>query len=216
MFFFSLNQKFKNTIFFVLLTNILFNFFSCASAQEIQRVNKFVFDTAPLNLEETTEIADRIFAGVCTKTEKIKNDIVSGLPVIKYTFKVTDGIKGAEDKSEISFKQWEALSNDNSHYTEGEKYLLFLYPDSRKGLTSPVGFAQGQFEVKKDPYSKIESVKNRLGNLGLITNIVTKKRVFISGDAELSNYLNKSSENGDFIRYADLIKAVKHLVKEKQ
>ncbi len=216
MFSFSLNQKFKSLTLFILLISVLSAFFNNAFAQEIQRVNKFVFDTAPLNLEETTEIADRIFAGVCTKTEKIKNDPVSGLPVIKYTFKITEGIKGIKDKSEISFKQWEALSNDNSHYTEGEKYLLFLYPDSRKGLTSPVGFAQGQFEVKKDPYSKIESVKNKLGNLGLTTNIVTKKRVFINGDAELSNYLDKSSESGDFIRYTDIVKAVKHLVKEKQ
>jgi hypothetical protein len=36
----------------------------------------------------------------------------------------------------------------------GEELILFLYGDSSRGLTSPVGFGQGKFKVIRDKGGK--------------------------------------------------------------
>ena len=199
----------------VFLLSLFLLLISCrpAFAGKVERVNKFVFDTVPLNIEEITESADRIFSGVCLKKEAIKND-PSGVSVIKYTFNIAEGIKGVKDKTTISFKQWASLGSDST-YTEGQKYLLFLYPDSRKGLTSPVGYLQGNFEVKKEVNSDNEIIKNKMGNIGLLRNVSTQKRVILE-DENLHDYLDSSSEQGDFIRYKDFVRAVEYLVEKNK
>ena len=204
----------KTKTVFLSATLLVVVFCGQAFAGEVQRVNKFVFDTIPLNLEEITESAGTIFSGIPIKIEKFDKDPISGLPVVKYTFKITEGIKGVKNKKTISFKQWATVARE-SNYIEGQKYLLFLYPDSKKGLTSPVGYLQGHFEVKKEIGSENEVVKNKVGNAGLLRNLATQKRVILN-DQNLHDYLDASSEQGDFVRYKDFVKAVKYLVEKKQ
>lgn len=209
MFLFFAKRK-ATRVFFV----FSFIFMSClwpAFAGEAERINKFVFDTVPLNLEEITETAGRIFSGTCLKAENI---IENDLSVVKYTFKITEAIKGTEEKEIVSFKQWASLGKDAA-YTEGQKYLLFLYPESRKGLTSPVGFLQGQFEVKKDPTSGAEAVRNKFGNVGLTKNILTEKTINLN-NYKLNAYLEDASDNGDFIKYKEFVTAVKTLAGNKK
>lgn len=202
----------KHFLFFATLISFLF-LINVAAAQEIQRVNKFVFDTVPLDLQELTDTADRIFTGVCTNVEKVDKDPIAKLSIVKYTFKIVDKIKGLEGKSTVTFKQWGVLSSD-SNYLIGKKYILFLYPNSEKGLTSPVGYLQGQFDIRKDK-SNNEIVKNKSGNIGLTRSIVTRKRIVFRQDSELNDYIDKCSQESDFIRYKDFVKAVKYLIGNK-
>ena len=175
---------------------------------------RFVFDTVPLNLEELTNEADRIFAGLCTDIEEIENDPESGLSVVKYTFRITEQIKGLDDKDEITFKQWSKTTSDFS-YEVGTKYILFLYPDSELGLTTPVGFLQGQFNVnKKGLLRKKEVVSNRMMNKGLSRNLKTQKRLRVEDNAFLDEYINECSEIGSPIRYKEFVDTVKYLIKK--
>ena len=176
----------------------------------------FVFDTLPLNLEEITSASDRIFAGICTGAEEIEEDLESKLPVFKYTFKITEAIKGLNGKEEITFKQWKPTTNGAS-YEIGEKYVLFLYPNSERGLTSPVGFLQGQFEIQKKGFiRRSEVVRNKSNNRGLNRNLKTQKKVIINEDNYINDYVESCSELGIPMRYQEFVKAVRYLSKREK
>lgn len=183
-----------------------------SSKPKIER--HFVFDAIPLNLEEITDAAGRIFVGNCTNIEEIENDSESKLPVIKYTFKITEGIKGVDNKEEIAFKQWQPTVRGAS-YEIGKKYILFLYPNSDRGLTSPVGFLQGQFEIeKKGLIRRKEVVRNKLNNKGLSRNLRTQKKISIEKDKFINDYVDSCSELGIPMRYKEFIQAVRYLSKK--
>ena len=176
----------------------------------------FVFDTVPLNLEEITSASDRIFAGICTNVEEIEDDPESKLPVLKYTFKITEAIKGLQGKEEVTFKQWKPTVRSVGYET-GKKYVLFLYPDSERGLTSPVGFEQGLFDIEtKGIFLRKEVVRNRTSNRGLNRNLRTQKKVIINEDQYINDYIESSSELGIPMRYQEFVKAVRYLAKREK
>lgn len=181
-----------------------------ASKVKIER--HFVFDTIPMNLEEIVKVSDRIFAGKCTKIEEIENDKESDLSVVRYTFSISEGIKGIENNKEIVFKQWQPTVK-NGGYELNKKYVLFLHPDSDIGLTSPVGFAQGQFHIKKKGLILGKDVViNGLNNHGLAKNLKSQIAISIEDNQFVNNYLNRCSELGIPMRYQEFVKAVKYLV----
>ena len=185
-------------------------------SSNIKLERHFVFDTVPLNLEEITAASDRIFTGICTNVEGIEDDPESKLPVFQYTFKIIETIKGLQGKKTVTFKQWEPTVKD-AGYEAGKKYILFLYPDSERGLTSPVGFLQGQFDVEKKGFiRKNEVVKNKNNNRGLNRNLRTQKKVILHEDEYINDYIESCSEIGIPMRYQEFVKAVKYLVKREK
>ena len=184
--------------------------FSQNSNGQVESTSHFVFDSLPLNLDEITDSANRIFAGTCEKIEEIEKDSVANLRVVRYTFKVTEGIIGV-NSDEITFTQWKPTTTD-AGYVIGEKYVIFLYPNSRLGLTSPVGYMQGKFFVEKKGSNRgVEVIKNKLNNIGLSKNLRTQKRISINTDKSLNDYIQECSEAGEPIRYKDFVNAVKSL-----
>ena len=201
-------------VFCSLISPVNANEVSESSGVKLER--HFVFDTLPLNLEEITSASDRIFAGICTNVEEIEEDSESKLPVFKYTFNITEPIKGLQGKEEITFKQWKPTANGAS-YEAGKKYILFLYPNSERGLTSPVGFLQGQFEIQKKGFiRRSEVVRNKSNNRGLNRNLKTQKKIIISEDNYINDYIESCSELGIPMRYQEFVKAVRYLSKRGQ
>lgn len=194
---------------------LFFQFSPFYSSYAIER--HFVFDTIPLNLEEIVSASDRIFTGRCISVEEIEKDNDSrNLPTVKFTFKVTEGIKGIGNKKEVSFKQWKPTVR-NANYQIGKKYVLFLFPDSKFGLTSPVGFLQGQFEIEeKGIILKKEVVKNKTSNKGLNRNLKTQKTINITEDKYINDYLHRCSELGIPMRYKEFVKAVRYLMEKEE
>lgn len=175
---------------------------------------KLVFDVLPMNLEEIVSDSDRIFTGKCIKLKEIKKDPESKLSIIKYTFKISEGIKGVGNKKEISFKQWLPTTRE-SGYEIGKKYILFLYPNSEIGLTSPVGVSQGKFNIEERKFIRSkEIVKNKLHNRGLYRNLRTQKTIQIKKDKYINDYVQRCSELGIPMRYQEFIKAVKYLLEQ--
>ena len=123
------------------------------------------------NVAELTTMADRIFAGKCVSVEA-KTIAVAGysLPVIEYTFSVTQSIKGTAAGTLI-FRQFGTLHGAGSvvgmpTYQQAKQYLLFLGKDSEYGLTSPIGFGQGAFLIFNDETGTTRAM-NAFGNRGL-------------------------------------------------
>ena len=218
-----MKNKHRNFILFASIFAVSCSFAVLANTLESEGSNEssvvklerhFVFDTIPQTLDDITKSAGKIFAGKCTNVEYIENDSESKLPVIKYTFEVAEGIRGVGDEEEITFKQWQPTAR-SSGYEEGKKYFLFLYPESERGLTTPVALEQGRFKVsKKGLIQRKEVVINGFSNKGLTRNLKTRKRILIKKDRFINDYLDQCSENGAPIRYKEFVQAVKYLAEE--
>ncbi len=178
-----------------------------------RKAGHIVFDTIPVDIEELTESADRIFVGTCTEIKEIKNDNIAKVAVTKYSFLISDPIKGVSNKSKISFKQWSAVSR-SAGYDLDKKYVLFLHPDSKLGLTSPVGFLQGQFSIVHDEKTDKDFVSNKLFNLGLSKAFKTKGINYID-QKYIRKFYSINSDSGKPIEYREFIKTVKTLVKSQ-
>ena len=175
-----------------------------------------VTETVPLNLEEITNAADRIFTGYCTKIEEQESDNESKLPIIKYKFKTVEIIKGTLNKKEITIKQWKHSVREVP-FQKGKKYVVFLYPDSERGLTSPVGLLQGRFDVEsKGLVKRNEFVRNKLNNIGLAKNLKTRKAIDIADNKFINDYIHHCSENGAPIRYKEFVQAIKYLANKNK
>jgi hypothetical protein len=136
----------------------------------------------PIGLEEMVAYSQRIFRGVCTAAEPAGS--VAGLPVTLYTFRILERIKGADGERTVSFRQLggEANSLQIPAYRVDEEYVLFLYPESEMGLTSPVGLLQGAFQVTRATESGQTLVQNGVGNL----NLYLKETTVTRGPTDLS------------------------------
>lgn len=177
---------------------------------KVKEVRHFIFDTAPLNLEELSGKAGVIFSGTCLDAQFIKKDPVSKLPVVKYTFKIEEGIRGVETGDTFTFKQWAATVR-NDGYILGEEYVLFLHANSKGGLTSPVGFLQGKFKILREGAQLV--VKNKLNNFGLVENPKTRARISLR-NKELEKHLFERTTAGDSVLHEDFMKVIKELAKE--
>ncbi|MEE8349481.1 MAG: hypothetical protein V3R94_07915 [Acidobacteriota bacterium] len=106
-----------------------------------------------VNLPDMVRLADRVFLGVCLSVEAKPGASVSS-SMVEYVFAVRQGIKGVNTGERVVFRQVgsgqvgvKGIAGLPT-YGKGEEVLLFLHADSRLGLTSPVGLAQGVFRLE--------------------------------------------------------------------
>ena len=144
-----------------------------------------------VNLLEMVQLAERVFWGKCISATP--QEVGAGLiPVVEYVFQVEGGIKGVDTGERVVFRQLRGGHEENVGvpgmpvYRKDQEVLLFLHGDSRLGLTSPVGFAQGVFEVRKTEEGGI-GVINALENRNL-SHLINLQEASASGigQAELS------------------------------
>ena len=87
-------------------------------------------------------------------------------------------IKGGAVR-EVSFMQYGNSNTqyiaDMPKYNVGEEIVLFLYPESKLGLTSPVGQGQGKFIVRNDLRSGQRMLLNDRSNYNLFARLDTAK-----------------------------------------
>jgi hypothetical protein len=77
------------------------------------------------------------------------NQMVKGDTTDRFTFMQFGGRAGlAQGKKSLSMAQ---SLPDLPAYRVGQEVVLFLYPPSNAGFTSPVGGGQGMFEIRRQP-----------------------------------------------------------------
>jgi hypothetical protein len=100
-----------------------------------------------MNLEEICKMAGTIFSGVCTQVATVHEPAIQG-DVLVYTFEADRILKGRQSESVvIRMHRRLAVYARAPKFEVGEKVVLFLYPASDLGFTSPVGFGQGKFYI---------------------------------------------------------------------
>jgi hypothetical protein len=140
------------------------------------------------NLEGMTSSAARVFRGTVTEVRPGKVNVGGGqLATTVYRIRVTEAFKGnfatfkdityadvemigsvkaATDSNGV--RRFSAFS-DMPQLERGREYMLFLTAESRIALSSPVGLAQGMFEI--DTSIPSQPTANRLNNAGLIAGV---------------------------------------------
>ena len=83
--------------------------------------------------------AGMIFSGTVSHIERRPANLGQSVETIAVTFHVESGIRGALPGGNLTIVQWVGLWSAGQRYRVGERVLLFLYPNSKMGLTSCVG-----------------------------------------------------------------------------
>ena len=105
-----------------------------------------------LNLQEMAQRAQRVFQGRCVGV-RVEHDSVLGLDVTIAEFEVARAAKGVAERQAtvrmLGGRQGASIPG-RPEFALGDEVVLFLYGESRYGLTSPVGMGQGAFKVITD------------------------------------------------------------------
>jgi hypothetical protein len=68
---------------------------------------------------------------------------------VQITVQVEQGVRGATAGQRLTFREWGGLWAGGERYRVGQRVMLFLYPPSALGLTSPVGGPAGRYEIDR-------------------------------------------------------------------
>ena len=165
----------------------------------------------PLNLEELTRKAGTIVVGRCTAVEQVGHPR-HRTPMTKVTIRVDRSLKGRSGKTLIFRMASQAGSGASDSGAVGvprfrpdEDLILFLYPESRSGLTSPVGLGQGKFTRVKGKDGR-EIAVNEFSNRPLF-------RDFSPGAAKKLGRGARGRDKGGPVPSSELVQWVEALVR---
>ena len=102
------------------------------------------------NLPVITKKSGYAFSGTVKAIERVAPKGRDRVAVYRITFQVDQGFRGVRTGQTLVIREWAGLWQAGPRYRRGEHLVLFLYPPSKLGLTSPVGGAQGRFRVNQD------------------------------------------------------------------
>jgi hypothetical protein len=95
-------------------------------------------------------VSGRIFAGTVIKVERVDLSPASSIATTQITFRVDEAIRGVRQGQIVRVHEWAGLWQTGECYRVGERVLLFLYPPSKLGLTSPVGGTIGRLQIDRN------------------------------------------------------------------
>jgi hypothetical protein len=96
-----------------------------------------------------TQSSGYIFAGTVKSVERLAPK-GNGVATVEINFHVDQGLRGVRTGQMLAIREWAALWESGESYRLGERVLLFLYPPSKLGLTSPVQGPMGRFKIGPD------------------------------------------------------------------
>ena len=79
-----------------------------------------------------------------TQTAATDRLVPGTTPAVQLSFHVDEAIAGVERGQVLTIHEWAGAWSMHRPMSKGQHFLIFLYPPSRLGLTSPVGGSLGQ------------------------------------------------------------------------
>ncbi len=127
-----------------------------------------------VNLAEMTSHAGRVVHGRVVEVREGVHPLHEQVAVTFLKVQVIEMLKGGAAR-EVTFMQYGTSTKQYvAHlpkYSVGEEVVLFLYPESKLGLTSPVGQGQGKFVVRNDSRSGQRVLQNEQLNAALFARL---------------------------------------------
>jgi hypothetical protein len=122
-----------------------------ASARAQRAETQFDIDGSPAELLPISwrvlHDSGRIFSGTVLQVEHRNSNSASALATTRIVFRVDEAIRNVRRGQTVEINEWAGLWQSGERYHPGERALLFFYPPSKLGLTSPVGNRTGRFAV---------------------------------------------------------------------
>ena len=97
--------------------------------------------------QQLSRRAGLIFTGTVLSGQMQSARMDRPVPSVALRFRVDHGIAGATSGDTLTIHEWVGARTLHPPMRPGDRLLLFLYPPSRLGLTSPIGGAQGQIRL---------------------------------------------------------------------
>jgi hypothetical protein len=134
--------------------------------------------SAPVNLATMVHDAPVIVRGIVSSVRTART---GQLGHVEVTLDVVQGVRGVPDRT-FTFRQIGLGAPDGAaadgrvylggipgmpHYAKGQQVLLFLGPESAAGFRTPIGLAQGKFDIAAG------NAQNGTGNRDLFRSIST-------------------------------------------
>jgi len=117
------------------------------------------------SVTDGTAAAERIAMG--TNAAKTTSGTA---PAVQFSFHVDEAIAGVERGQVLTIREWAGALARQRPMRLGEHFLIFVYPPSRLGLTSPVGGSLGQIALDASG-NNISDDLTRLGATSAKRNI---------------------------------------------
>jgi hypothetical protein len=129
-----------------------------------------VVETEPMSLKELVRGADRIFIGKVTNVSVKREPLVARsevqVEVQLVSFQLLKVIKDETRKLNLEQTyQVRQLKSISRNVVPGETLLWYLPPESKLGLSQPVGVSSGDFSIRKSNGKQVAI--NYAGNKGL-------------------------------------------------
>lgn len=133
-----------------------------------------------VSLSEMVAASGTVVSGRVVQVREGRHPHYPNIAVTFVTVEVEDILKGAASHiSRHEFMQFGGTGITRIHdipsYQVGEEIVLFLYPESEQGFTSPVGGGQGKFYLNRDSQTGERWVNQALPNTNLFDGIKTQK-----------------------------------------
>ena len=109
--------------------------------------------------------AGKVFAGTVLSVEMQLATKGRPIPSLEVKLRVDHGIAGVQTRQTITLREWAGAASTHRAMRGGQHVLLFLYPPSRLGLTSPVGGALGQIALDASGKNVARPIPIVAGNL---------------------------------------------------
>ena len=106
-------------------------------------------DLVRVVLQPVLRDSGKIVSGTVLQVEHRNSDSSSALAITRIVFRVDEAVRNVRHGQTVEINEWAGLWQSGERYHPGERVLLFLYPPSKLGLTSPVGNHAGRFAVNR-------------------------------------------------------------------
>jgi len=176
----------------------------------------------PMDLATMTERAGTIVSGRISQMRAGSHPKYQNIGALYVTIKVNDTMKGTPGDT-LTFMQFSGLAPQGSNskavsiarslpdlpsYRVGEEIVLFLYPVSSAGFTSPVGGEQGKFMIRRVP-GQPPAVVSGGGNHLLAVNRALPSRL----SPAQQHLLRQPGEGLDYQTFRDTVKQLAQVKK---
>jgi hypothetical protein len=110
-------------------------------------------------LQHLAERSGLIFAGSVLAVTYSNGIPPYGIATQEITMRVSSAFRGVQTGQTVQFRELLGANGLRQRYRVGERLLLFLYPRSKLGLTTPVEGAFGRFEIDGDGKVLLEQAR---------------------------------------------------------
>jgi hypothetical protein len=100
----------------------------------------------PAALDQLARNSGYIFSGTVIAVQR-PAPRENAVAYTRISFRVDKAIQGVGSGEIFTIREWSGLWDSGERYRSGERVLLFLYPTSKLGFTSPVAGPLGRFAV---------------------------------------------------------------------